>query len=50
MEALRKDYRYTYLDYAGWEAGERYELIDGMPYIIKDILISAAEEVFARTV
>jgi len=34
MEALRKDYRYTYLDYASWETGERYELIDGIPYMM----------------
>jgi Uma2 family endonuclease len=34
MEALRLDENYTYADYAKWELkeGERYELIDGVPY------------------
>jgi len=36
MEALRKDASYTYADYAGWELkeGERYELFDGVPYMM----------------
>ena len=32
MEALRKDGRYTYVDYANWDTKDRYELIDGVPY------------------
>jgi len=32
MEALRKDERYTYADYRTWDGGERWELINGIPY------------------
>ncbi|MCL1820283.1 MAG: Uma2 family endonuclease [Oscillospiraceae bacterium] len=32
MEALRKDQRYTYMDYCSWDNDVRYELIDGKPY------------------
>ena len=34
MEALKKETYYTYADYADWELkeGERFELIDGIPY------------------
>lgn len=31
---LRKDTKYTYADYAGWDTAERYELIDGVPYMM----------------
>jgi len=34
MEVLH-DKRYTYSDYASWDTEERYELIDGMPYVMK---------------
>jgi Uma2 family endonuclease len=35
MEAARTDERYyTYADYAGWDTAERYELIDGVPYLM----------------
>ncbi|MDR0310315.1 MAG: Uma2 family endonuclease, partial [Acidobacteriota bacterium] len=34
MEALQKDERYTYADYASWDTEERYELIDGVPYLM----------------
>jgi Uma2 family endonuclease len=34
MEALQKDERYTYADYAGWDTEERYELIDGVSYLM----------------
>lgn len=34
MDALRKDRRYTYADYAGWDMPDRYELIDGEPYMM----------------
>ena len=34
MEALRKDKSYTYADYASWDTEERYELIDGVPYMM----------------
>ena len=34
MEALRKDKYYTYEDYAKWNTEARYELIDGMPYMM----------------
>lgn len=29
-----KDERYTYTDYLTWEGDERYELIDGVPYMM----------------
>ena len=35
MEALRKEQqRYTYVDYLTWNDGERYELINGVPYMM----------------
>ena len=32
MEQLREDRRYTYADYCTWDDGERWEIIDGVPY------------------
>lgn len=32
--ALKKDEHYTYSDYLTWDAGERYELIEGIPYLM----------------
>jgi Uma2 family endonuclease len=34
MDALQKETRYTYADYAGWDTKERYELIDGVPHLM----------------
>ena len=34
METLKNDYHYTYADYASWETEERYELIDGVSYLM----------------
>jgi Uma2 family endonuclease len=34
MEPLRKDARYTYADYQTWNDGVRYELIDGIVYMM----------------
>jgi Uma2 family endonuclease len=36
VEALKKDVSYTYADYAKWELkeGERFEIIDGVPYMM----------------
>ncbi|MCL2638731.1 MAG: Uma2 family endonuclease [Oscillospiraceae bacterium] len=34
MEAIRKDKRYTYADYLTWDDDVRYELIDGVPYMM----------------
>jgi len=34
MEALQLNEHYTYNDYASWETQERYELIDGVPYMM----------------
>ena len=34
MEALKKDKLYTYADYVKWDTEERYELIDGIPYLM----------------
>ena len=34
MDALQNDRRYTYADYLTWDDGQRYELIDGMPYAL----------------
>ena len=33
MEALKVQY-YTYADYVTWDDGKRYELIDGVPYMM----------------
>jgi Uma2 family endonuclease len=32
--ALKKEVYYTYEDYLGWDTEERYELIDGVPYMM----------------
>ena len=32
MEPIRKENRYTVRDYLSWDDGERWELIDGVPY------------------
>ena len=34
MEEMVREKRYTYEDYASWETDERYELIDGVPYLM----------------
>jgi len=34
MEALKQDEYYTYSDYLHWETEQRYELIDGVPYLM----------------
>ncbi|MCL1822683.1 MAG: Uma2 family endonuclease [Oscillospiraceae bacterium] len=34
MEAISKDKRYTYADYLTWDDDVRYELIDGVPYMM----------------
>ncbi|MDR1495334.1 MAG: Uma2 family endonuclease [Clostridiales Family XIII bacterium] len=34
MEAVLRDEYFTYADYAGWDTDERYELIDGVPYLM----------------
>ena len=34
MEVLYAYKRYTYADYASWDTEERYELIDGVPYLM----------------
>jgi hypothetical protein len=34
MEALQNEIRYTYTDYASWDDGARYELVDGIPYLL----------------
>ncbi|MDR2610664.1 MAG: Uma2 family endonuclease [Clostridiales Family XIII bacterium] len=34
MDAALKNEYYTYADYAEWDTDERYELIDGIPYLM----------------
>ena len=34
MEALRQDRRYTYDDYMSWPEDERWEIIDGVAYML----------------
>ncbi len=34
MQAEQKKTRYTYADYAQWPDGERWELIEGIPYAL----------------
>jgi len=34
MEAIQKNKRYTYTDYLTWDDDMRYELIDGVPYMM----------------
>jgi Uma2 family endonuclease len=34
MLALQPQKHHTYTDYAGWDTDERYELIDGVPYLM----------------
>ena len=38
--ALHETKRYTYADYCAWDDGERWELIDGVPYAMAAPLIS----------
>lgn len=32
--ALKFDKKYTYADYLSWQEGERYEIIEGIPYLM----------------
>ena len=34
MPLPRREEHYTYADYAAWDTEERYELIDGVPYLM----------------
>ena len=34
MQVFQENKRYTYSDYAGWNGDERYELIDGVIYLM----------------
>ena len=34
MELLKEDQRYTYHDYVQWDDDQRWELIDGVPYMM----------------
>ena len=34
MDALRNDQHYTYADYCTWDDDERWELINGVPYLM----------------
>ena len=34
MDAIRNDKHYTYADYASWDTDDRYELIDGVAYMM----------------
>jgi len=34
MEALKRNEYYNYSDYLNWETEQRYELIDGVPYLM----------------
>ena len=34
MKALQEEKRYTYSDYLAWDDDVRYELIDGIPYML----------------
>jgi Uma2 family endonuclease len=34
MDALQKSKHYTYADYLTWDGDTRYELIDGVPYLM----------------
>lgn len=34
MEALKHEGRYTYADYCTWDDDERWEIIDGVPYLM----------------
>ena len=43
MEAIKKDKRYTYADYLTWDDDVRYELIDGVPYMMSAPTIAHQE-------
>ena len=45
MEALQKEKRYTYADYCTWDDGERWELIDGIPYAMSPAPLVAHQAV-----
>ena len=45
MEALKLDMRYTYKDYASWDTEDRFELIDGVPYLMSPAPLRAHQKV-----
>jgi Uma2 family endonuclease len=45
MEPLRKGIRYTYEDYLSWNDGARYELIDGIAYMMSPAPNRAHQEI-----
>jgi len=47
MEALRKERReyFTYADYRTWDDNKRYELIDGVPYLMSPAPFLAHQEI-----
>jgi len=40
MDALQSEKRYTYSDYASWNTEVRYELIDGISYVMESPSVS----------
>jgi len=48
MEAVRNDRHYTYADYANWDDGVRYELIDGMAYMMSPAPSRAHQEIIGE--
>ena len=48
MVLVQPDKHYTYSDYAGWNDDTRYELIDGMPYLMSPAPSEAHQTIAAE--
>jgi len=45
MSLPKEDQRYTYADYYSWDDGERWELIDGVPYLMSPAPLRAHQRI-----
>ncbi len=45
---LREEQRYTYADYASWDDDNRYELIDGIPYLMSPSPLAVHQEIIGN--
>ncbi|MCL1809977.1 MAG: Uma2 family endonuclease [Clostridiales bacterium] len=50
MDPLQKEKRYTYADYAGWDDDKRYELIDGVAYMMSPAPSRQHQEVLVEMI
>ena len=48
MDVMQGDKRYTYADYYKWDDGVRYELIDGVAYMMSPAPLRAHQEIIGE--